>query len=257
MAVLVLASAAGSPGATTTALGLALSWPRPVLLLEADTTGTSAVLAGYCRGTVAHDRGLIDLAIAQRTGASLDEALQQAAITLPGSAVRAVPALAKAAQAPAMGEVWAPLGAALRRLHTTGTDVIVDAGRLHGEHALPLLQTADLVLLATRTRLPDVAAARSRTAVLATAMAQAAAPPDALQLLLIGEHRPYGRREVSAAVGLTVAAALPWDPAGAAVLSDGEPAPRRPGPLARSVRAGAAALAQWLYQQPANTAVAS
>jgi sugar diacid utilization regulator len=38
MAMIVLASAAGSPGATTSALGLALTWPRPVLLIEADPT---------------------------------------------------------------------------------------------------------------------------------------------------------------------------------------------------------------------------
>ena len=45
MAVVALASASGSPGVTTTALGLALLWPRPVLLVEADPTGGSR-LAG-------------------------------------------------------------------------------------------------------------------------------------------------------------------------------------------------------------------
>jgi hypothetical protein len=257
MAVLVIASAAGSPGATTTAVGLALVWPRPVLLLEADTAGSSPILSGYCRGTVAHDRGLINLAIAHRTGAPLGQALQDAAVVLPGSDVRVVPGLAKAAQAAAMTEVWGPLAGVLRRLHTTGTDVLVDAGRLHGDDALPLLLSADLVLLATGTRLPDVAATRSRAAVLRAAMAEAAAPPDALQLLLVGEHRPYSRREVAAAIGLPVAAAVPWDPAGAAVFSDGAPQPRKRTPLARSLTAGAAALATWLYEQPANTAPGS
>ena len=38
MAVIALGSAAGSPGVTTSALGLALTWPRPVLLIEADPT---------------------------------------------------------------------------------------------------------------------------------------------------------------------------------------------------------------------------
>jgi hypothetical protein len=51
MAVIALASASGSPGVTTTALGLALLWPRPVLLIEADPTGGSGLLAGYFRGT--------------------------------------------------------------------------------------------------------------------------------------------------------------------------------------------------------------
>ena len=53
MALIVLTSAAGSPGVTTTALGLALTWHRPVLLVEADPTGGSALLAGYFRGQTA------------------------------------------------------------------------------------------------------------------------------------------------------------------------------------------------------------
>ena len=46
MAVIVLVSAAGSPGVTTTGVGFALTADRPTLLVEADPTGGSAVLAG-------------------------------------------------------------------------------------------------------------------------------------------------------------------------------------------------------------------
>jgi cellulose biosynthesis protein BcsQ len=59
MAVIALASAAGSPGVTTTAVGLAFSWPRPVLLVEADPTGSSGFLAGFFRGIREYDGGLI------------------------------------------------------------------------------------------------------------------------------------------------------------------------------------------------------
>lgn len=47
---------------TTTALGLAMSWPRPVLLVEADPTGRSGLLAGFFRGSREYDGGLIELA---------------------------------------------------------------------------------------------------------------------------------------------------------------------------------------------------
>ena len=57
MAVIALGSAAGSPGVTTSALGLALTWPRPVLLIEADPTGGSAILAGFFRGILAQTKG--------------------------------------------------------------------------------------------------------------------------------------------------------------------------------------------------------
>ena len=50
MALIVLTSANGSPGVTASALGLALSWPRPVVLVDADPTGARAVPAGYLRG---------------------------------------------------------------------------------------------------------------------------------------------------------------------------------------------------------------
>ena len=47
MALIVLASASGAPGVSTTALGLTLNWHRSVLLVDADPTGSSAVFAGY------------------------------------------------------------------------------------------------------------------------------------------------------------------------------------------------------------------
>ena len=58
MAVIVLASAGHAPGVTTTALGLALAWPREVLLVDADRTPTQAVLAGYLRGERPGQHGL-------------------------------------------------------------------------------------------------------------------------------------------------------------------------------------------------------
>ena len=50
MAVICLTAAAGSPGVTSTVLGMALCWPRPVLVVEADPTAGSAILAGRFRG---------------------------------------------------------------------------------------------------------------------------------------------------------------------------------------------------------------
>ncbi len=63
MAVIALTSASGSPGVTTTAVALAFLWPRPVVLVEADPTGGSAILAGYFRGTREYDVGIVELAL--------------------------------------------------------------------------------------------------------------------------------------------------------------------------------------------------
>ena len=51
MAILLLTSAGGSPGVTTLAVGLALTWPRPVLLADCDPGAHQSILAGYLAGT--------------------------------------------------------------------------------------------------------------------------------------------------------------------------------------------------------------
>ena len=50
MPLFTVASVSGSLGVTTLSVGLALTWPRPVVLVEADPSGGSAILAGYCTG---------------------------------------------------------------------------------------------------------------------------------------------------------------------------------------------------------------
>ncbi len=50
MAVITLFSVAGAPGTTTTALAVALAWPRPVMLIDADPTASAPVLAGWLKG---------------------------------------------------------------------------------------------------------------------------------------------------------------------------------------------------------------
>ena len=61
MAILLLAGTGGSPGVTTLAVGMALTWPRPILLADCDPGAHQAILAGYLAGrsarrivTVAH-----------------------------------------------------------------------------------------------------------------------------------------------------------------------------------------------------------
>jgi hypothetical protein len=64
MALIALISAKGSPGVTTTALALALTWTSPVILAECDPSGGS-VLPGFLRGQLGTDRGLMPLAAAE------------------------------------------------------------------------------------------------------------------------------------------------------------------------------------------------
>jgi hypothetical protein len=248
MGVVVLASAGGSPGVTTTALGLALVWPRPVLLVEADPTGASAILPGYLQGAPVPARCLIDLAIAHQQG-HLAQTLLALAVPLNASA-KLIPAIKTRRQAAAMAGVWEPLADALRDLDQAGTDVIVDAGRLGLEFSpTPLLARADAVLLVTRCTLPALATARVWTPWLAELSEQQPIIPG---LCLIGPGDAYPAGEIGRGLRLRARATLPLDPAAARVLSEGDArSPRRFGrsPLVTALKAEAAGLAK-LIDEP-------
>lgn len=242
MVLIVLTSAQGSPGVSTTALGLAMSWPRPCVLLDADPTGASPVWAGYFRGDhVADPASVLDLALAQRDG-QLDAALENATFPIPHTKVAYLPGVRSHVQAPGLAGLWAPLARCLAAMEASGRDAIVDAGRL-GLVGAPtaLIEAADVLLVLTRTTLPALVGARSWVGALSE-QAQGAASV-APHLVLVGPGQPYGQREVTSVLAAPVLATLAWDPANAEVLSLGAPAPRRrtPTALARSLAALAVA----------------
>jgi hypothetical protein len=238
MAVIALASASGSPGVTTTALGMALLWPRPVLLVEADPTGGSGLLAGYFRGTREYGGGLVELAL---TSDGLSDALADASHTIEGTAVSFVPGTRSHTQASALRDVWQPLSAELAELETAGQDVLIDVGRLGLQGSPgPLLVNADLTLLVTRTHLPALSALRSW----ADSLQRGALDWHQTGVLVVGEGQPYPSREVGHVLDLPVVATVADDPVAAAVFHRGAPPPKRfeTGPLARSLHAGIASI---------------
>ena len=232
MAVICLTSASGSPGVTTTAVGMAFCWPRPVLLVEADPTGGSGILAGFLRGTTAYDAGLIELALSPLSTA---DALRDVVRPLSPS-VSLIAGIRSHAQASALRDVWDPLATALKDLEDQGQDVIVDAGRLGLLGSpFPLLDAADVTLLVTRATLPSISAARSWS----ETVRQPATGWRHPGLLLIGEGQPYRAPEVAKVLGMPVVADLPDDPAAAAVYHRGGTSPKHfeTGPYVRGLRA--------------------
>jgi hypothetical protein len=234
MAVICLTSASGSPGVTTTAVGLAFCWPRPVLLVEADPTGGSGILAGFLRGTTPYDVGLVEVALSPLGAA---EALREVVRPLSPS-VSLVAGTRSHAQAAALRDVWDPLAVALGELEANGQDVIVDCGRL-GLVGSPqaLMDTADVTMLVTRATLPSISAARSW----AETVRQPATGWHHPGLLLIGEGQPYRDSEVSKVLGMPVVADLPDDPVAAAVYQRGATPTRHfeTGPYVRGLQAAA------------------
>lgn len=240
MALVALASARGAPGVTTTAVALVLLWPGPALLAECDASGGSSVLAGYLRGGVPHDRGLVGLAVALRQGALAEALWAQTGVLAEDR--RVLPGPVDAGQATSLPPLWAPLAGLLRSVDSAGTAVVVDAGRLGAEAGpLPVLRAADDVLLVVRSGLDAAAAARARLGLLREQLS--AAGTARLSLLVVGEGRPYSAAELADVLEVPVAAALPWDPAAAEAFSVGTGGRRLSGsPLVRAVGALAASL---------------
>lgn len=246
MALIVLFSAAGSPGVTASALGLALTWARPVLLVEGDPTGGSAVFAGYLRAESAPSSSLIDLALADRNG-QLAEAIAQSTLRMPGppdSMVSLLPGTRAHGQARSLLPLWETLASEFKALEATGQDVIVDAGRLGlGGSPEPLIYAADLALMVTRTDLVSLSAARSWAETLRTGFERVGGG-SSLGLLLVGEGEPYSARDVRKVLQIPVTASLAWDPEAAEVFAKGAETPRKfnSSRLVRSLTAGRTAI---------------
>ncbi|AQP45817.1 ParA family protein [Tessaracoccus flavus] len=260
MAVVVLASATGSPGVTTTALGLALAWPRRVLVADCDRDPSQAVQAGYLRGMDHGGRGLMSLAHLHREGAPLDPEVWRHGLPLvEGGEIerRFLPGFATAGASRLFEHVWRPLGESFGALDTQGADVIVDAGRI-STTGLPLglLAVADTVILCVRSSLRSLAGARIHLTTLQEQLRSLPVPPPAA-LAVVGSGRPYSGAEIAAQFSLPVVVEPAWDPRGAEVLSDGGQEPRRfsDSPFMGRFRSDAKALSERIARTRQHTAV--
>ncbi|MDR2931054.1 MAG: hypothetical protein LBV06_09165 [Propionibacteriaceae bacterium] len=254
MSIITLVSATGSPGVTTTAVGLACLWPSPAIVVEADPSGSSAMLAGYFGGFQPPPRTMIDLVMARRAG-HLAEEFPAALMPLPNTRAQVLPGPRSHAQARSALDLWEALiplwrllgqatmtnsdrttdadrtavdsGETTSALPDVRTDFLVDAGRL-GMQWSPeaVIRASDLVILMTRCDLPSLAGAQQWTA---AADERRRGHPEAPEWMVVtvGPPEPYTPHEIATAVGLPILASLRHDPVGAAVYSHGRQARRR------------------------------
>lgn len=246
MPVIMLASAAGSPGVTATCVGLSLVWPSDVLLVDADKHPTQSVLAGYLRGAGTAQKGLPGLARAAREGRPLSPQIADECVPLADGATRRLflPGFANPAAAGLFEGVWSRLGESLQEHAAADLTVLLDIGRINADGPpAGLLQHADALLVLTHSHLPALAALRLYLPALAEQVERSQSSVQ-IGLLVVGPGRPYGVSEIERQFSLPVWAALPHDPAAAAVLAEGADEPRRfaDGPYVRSLREAASAI---------------
>lgn len=238
-----LASASGSPGVSTTALGLTLLWPRDVVLVEADTVGYSATLAGFFGGAQAAPSTILDLS----PGADFEEHLLSRSVALTDDQSmmrRLIPGITSPLHGHALSARWEALALALYDLERAGVDIICDLGRVHApSFAAPIMQASDVSILLLRPTIPATFAA------LSTIKARHLAQDDGLDtpafhLATIAAPDTYSDSETSRALAQPSIAHLPWAPKHAAALTYGRPRPRGfdSSSYTRALRSSAAAI---------------
>lgn len=242
MSVVYLTSTSGAPGVSTLAVAMTLTWPRPALLLEADLSKTSHILAGYLRGQYAHTHGLTEATIANLRGELNGETLFAQTISL-GTGRYVIPGFNDLGGARGSTTTfWANMLRAIDQLPLAAVapelDIIVDAGRfVPGDPRSPLIAQADSVVLVTGNTLPDIAAVHASSSAFASTL-ETAGHRDYLGLTISStphKGQGYNSHEITQKTGLPILGTLPWDPATAAFYSHGAGAPSRKSTYTRAL----------------------
>jgi len=244
MAVVALASLAGSPGVTTAAAALAVHWRRPVVLIEADTSAASTLMAGFFRANLRTSEGGIEklaYALAREVLEPEDILNPELALAIavhnlppiPSMPIPSIPAqhlmwvvpgFVNLGVVEGVRSLWSKLPRLFAALGEGGIDVVLDLGRLQiDDPRLPLLDGADKVLICASASSIDLNRAYRRLEL-----------PDLAQRVrtMAGERywslltSPVATELPASAFTehiLPVVATFPHDPEGAAVFSHGRP----------------------------------
>jgi len=235
MAILLLASTAGAPGVSAAAVALTMNWPKPTILVEADTSKTSSIIPGALRGQVYHRTGLTEAAVADQHGALTADKLWEQTVELGPQKVLIPGFKSLQGAAGAAPHFWRSLLDGLRPYERTGYDVIIDAGRLHvGDPRTPLLREANSVTLLADPTLPSAGSIRAHWQ---SRDPQQQPSPEWLMAALndVGHagyvdlvitERPTSQEtwpvhDIAKWTGLNLLGTIPWDPKGAATFALG------------------------------------
>jgi len=242
MAILLLTSTSGSPGVTTLAVGLALTWPRPILLADCDPGAHQSILAGYLAGRSANGKGLLRVAEAHRDRRPLREVVLDQTLPLTDeddSRRLFLPGFTKPGSAGHFGGVWEDLAEAFDRLADVDIDVIIDFGRM-GASGLPapVLERSALTAVVLNSALRSIMSARVHLPTFRDHPRLVSADNGHLGLIVVGEGQPYRSGEIAKALDVPVITSIAHDQQTAAHLSDGQPRHRRfeASPLIRCIR---------------------
>lgn len=244
MTVVALASISGSPGVSTAALALGVHWPKPVVVIEADTNSVTSAMPGFFRSNLLPELGGIEkVQLAYSRGVLTPEDLLDperflaiAVHELPPIKAAPIPALPPTHKmwvvpgffhlgiADGVSGLWSRLPELLRALSEAGIDVIIDLGRLGRDDVrLPLIDTSDRVILCATATMVDLNRLYRRLEISDLAQRIGGLQSEKFLLMLtdaVAEQLPTS--DFTANV-LPVLGVLPFDPQGASTFSVGRP----------------------------------
>ena len=224
--LIALASGKGAPGVSVAATALALVWPRPVLLVEADPRG-GTVMWGLGQGRSFGGRGLLGYEMSSRRMPQLD-AMRAQIVQLdadwPDTFV--LPGLDQSIQAPTVS--WPQLGTFLAGQDEW--DVIADCGSLPAARPPSgIWGAADLTVLITRSSMAAAHFAEDAAMLLRADLQATGLGVDRLVSVVVGPGQPYPVSDLTQFLGdiAPVEGTLAWDPSVAAMISEGDQTGRR------------------------------
>jgi cellulose biosynthesis protein BcsQ len=242
MGLYAVCAAKGSPGVSTAAVVLGLTWGSPVVVADLDPAGGDLALRYRDADgrPLDPDRGLMSLAAAVRRGsegADVGEHLQLAGGRLP-----MLVGVSRPEQVTALGTSWQHVAGALASL--PAADVLADCGRvLPGSATMPVLTRATAILILTRPAMEDLYHLRERLRALTESMRlrELDAVPVGVAVLVGDRDRDSlpDVQQVIAAAGLpaTVVGSFAIEPRSAAALRHGLDVSARKSLLLRSAAA--------------------
>jgi hypothetical protein len=245
MSTLILGSAKGSPGVTTTTLALSFWWQHPLIVIEADHAGGDLAV----RLGMSEEPGLVGLAAAIRRSPignqQVSELIAQYAQTTPfGKQVVLAPA--GSAQATSALSL---LAESVSLSPPQGPDLLVDIGRSAGS-ATPngevgpsqtwgwIGAPSDVVIWICRPDLADLAHLAARL--------HHQRVSDQVQVIVLVGAGVYPPAEIATTLGVPVIGHLPIDRSGAAALCAGGGRAWTRSPLGRGSKALAGTISAFL-----------
>jgi len=161
MGLYAVCAAKGSPGVSTAAVALGMTWAGPAVVADLDPAGGDLSLRyrDVEGRPLDPDRGLMSLAAAVRRGVEGTDAQEHLQIAEGGLPL--LVGVTRPEQITALGTSWQHVAHALATL--PGHDVLADCGRiLPGSATMPVLTRADAILMLTRPSLEELYHLRER-----------------------------------------------------------------------------------------------